>query len=119
MSYEKGARDVGLGLMRNAADLEDKSEKHAVSPGRLIPARELLGDMLLESGQPAAALTEYEASQVRDPKRFRGYWGAGRAAAAAGNNDKARYQFTRLVEIAGYGDSRPELAKARDYLAQP
>lgn len=74
MAYEKDAHDVGLGLMRLAADLEDKSEKHAVSPGRLIPARELLGDMLLDSGNPAAALTEYEAAQVRDPKRLRGYW---------------------------------------------
>jgi hypothetical protein len=64
--------------------MEDKSEKAAVSPGRLIPARELLGDMLLETGRPTEALVEYEASQVRDPKRFRGFSGAGRAAAQAG-----------------------------------
>lgn len=103
--------------MRAAADLEDKSEKAAVSPGRLIPARELLGDMLLESGKPAEALVEYEASQIRDPKRFRGFWGAGQAAAQAGNKDKAQYQFTRLIELAGSADPRPELAKAREYLA--
>jgi tetratricopeptide (TPR) repeat protein len=103
--------------MRAAADMEDKSEKAAISPGRLIPARELLGDMLLESGRPADALVEYEASQTRDPRRFRGFWGAGQVAAQAGNKDKARDQFTRLVEMAGSGDPRPELVKAREYLA--
>jgi uncharacterized protein HemY len=73
--------------------------------------------MLLESGHPGEALAEYEASQVRDPKRFRGFWGAAQAAAQAGNKDKARDYFTRLVEMAGSGDPRPELAKAREYLA--
>jgi len=103
--------------MRSAADTEDKSEKHPVSPGRLIPARELLGDMLLESARPAEALTEYEASQIRDPKRFRGYWGAGQAAAQAGNKEKAQFYFRHLVELAGAGDPRPETGKAREYLA--
>jgi len=117
IAFAKGDRDQGLLLMRAAADLEDKSEKHPVSPGRLIPARELLGDMLLAADRPAEALTEYEASQLRDPKRFRGYWGAGEAAAKAGNKDKAEYYFGRLVEAAGSADPRPELAKAREYLA--
>jgi hypothetical protein len=117
IGFAAGQRDQALATMRAAADIEDKSEKHPVSPGRLIPARELLGDMLLESGRPAEALVEYEASQIRDPKRFRAYWGAGTAAAQVGNRDKARYHFARLVEMAGYGDPRPELAKAREYLA--
>jgi tetratricopeptide (TPR) repeat protein len=117
IAFAKGQRDQALAAMRNAADIEDKSEKHPVSPGRLIPARELLGDMLLESGRPAEALTEYEASQIRDPKRFRGYWGAGQAAAQAGNKEKAQFYFRHLVELAGSGDPRPETAKAREYLA--
>jgi tetratricopeptide (TPR) repeat protein len=117
IAFAKGEREQGLALMRAAADLEDKTEKHPVSPGRLIPARELLGDMLLEGGRPAEALAEYEASQLRDPKRLRGFWGAGQAAAAAGNRDKARFYYSRLVEIAGYGDPRPELTTARAYLA--
>ena len=58
--------------MRRAADLEDKSEKHIVTPARLLPARELLGDMLLELKRPAEALKEYEASQVREPNRCAG-----------------------------------------------
>jgi tetratricopeptide (TPR) repeat protein/nucleotide-binding universal stress UspA family protein len=117
VAFAGGNRQAGLDLMRAAADLEDQSEKAAVSPGRLVPARELLGDMLLESGQPASALTEYERSQARDPNRFRGLYGAGEAAARSGNSGKARYYFARLVEMAGAGDPRPETEKARRYLA--
>ena len=116
IAFAKGQKDQALALMRSAADMEDKTEKHPVSPGRLIPARELLGDMLLEGGRPADALAEYEASQTRDPNRYRGYWGAGTAAAQAGNKDKARQHYTKLVELAGSGDPRPEVAKARDYV---
>jgi hypothetical protein len=116
IAFANGQKDQALALMRSAADMEDKTEKHPVSPGRLIPARELLGDMLLESGRPADALTEYEASQTRDPNRYRGYWGAGTAAAQASNKDKARQHYAKLVELAGSGDPRPEVAKARDYV---
>jgi tetratricopeptide (TPR) repeat protein len=116
IAFAKGQRDEALKRMREAADLEDTTEKHPVSPGRLIPARELLGDMLLESGRPAEALVEYEASQIHDPNRFRGYWGAGQAAAQAGDKDKARQYYTRLVALAGAGDPRPEIARAREYL---
>ena len=56
--------------MQKAATMEDGSEKHIVTPGRMLPARELLGDMLLEVGKPAEALKEYEASQLREPNRF-------------------------------------------------
>jgi len=104
-------------LMRQAADIEDKSEKNIVTPGRLLPARELLGDMLLELKQPAEALKAYEASQLREPNRFRGLYGAGQAAVQAGQRDKARTYFTRLIELAGSGDGRPEVETARQYLA--
>ena len=103
--------------MRQAADIEDKSEKNIVTPGRLLPARELLGDMLLELKRPAEALKEYEASQLREPNRYRGLYGAGQAAAQSGNRDKARHYFSKLIELAGSGDLRPEMEKARRYLA--
>jgi hypothetical protein len=77
-----------------------------------MPARELHGDMLLESAV-RPTLAEYEGSQIRDPKHFRGFLGAGQAAAQAGNKDKAQYHHTRPVELDGAGDPRPELAKAR------
>jgi hypothetical protein len=108
--------DAALDNMRRAADLEDKSEKHIVTPARLLPARELLGDMLLELKRPADALKEYEASHVREPNRLRGYYGAGLAASQAGNQAKARQYFARLVELAGKGEPRPEVARARAWL---
>lgn len=113
----KGDQDQALALMRAAADKEDLTEKSSVSPGRLVPARELLGDMLLQDARPADALLEYEASLKRDPRRFRSYSGAGQAAAGAGNVEKARYYDGLLIEMAGHGEPRPELEAARDYLA--
>src|SRR6266508_571391 len=106
-----------LALMRQAADIEDKSEKNIVTPARLLPTRELLGDMLMELKRPPAALKEYEASQQREPNRYRGLYGAGQAAAQSGNRDKARHYFSKLIELAGSGDLRPETEKARRYLA--
>ena len=110
-------RDQALGLMRQAADIEDKTEKNIVTPGRLVPARELLGDMLLEVDRPAEALKEYEASQQREPNRYRGLYGAGLAAAQSGNHDKARRYLAALIELARSGDLRPETENARRYLA--
>jgi tetratricopeptide (TPR) repeat protein len=117
IAYAKGERDEALALMRSAADMEDKSEKSALTPGRLVPARELLGEMLLESGRAGEALAEFERSQVRDPNRFRSLYGAGQAAAQSGNRDKARYYYGRLIDMAGAADPRQETEKARGYLA--
>src|SRR5437899_3320507 len=77
----QGKQDEALGLMRNAADVEDRNEKHIVTPGRILPARELLGDMLLQLKRPADALKEFETVQAREPERFRTYYGAAQAAA--------------------------------------
>jgi hypothetical protein len=117
VSLAQKRADEALGLMRQAAGMEDKSEKNIVTPGRLLPARELLGDMLRELKRPAEALKEYEASQLREPSRYRGLYGAGQAAAQSGNRDKARHYFSKLIELAGSGDLRPEMEKARRYLA--
>jgi hypothetical protein len=111
--------DDGLKLMREAADLEDQNEKHIVTPGRILPARELLGDMLYETGQPILALKEYEASQPREPNRFRGYYGAARAAEAAGDRNKAALYYDKLLTLAKNADTeRPELAHARAYVGR-
>src|SRR5213593_949257 len=112
-----GKREEALGLMHSAADIEDKNEKHIVTPARIVPARELLGEMLLELKRPADALKEFEASHVREPERFRGYVGAAQAAAQSGDKAKAKRYFARLVELAGQGGARPELAQARAFLA--
>jgi hypothetical protein len=114
----KGQPDDALRLMRAAADLEDRNEKHIVTPGRVVPARELLGEMLLELKQPAAALKEFEQSQLREPNRLRGYAGAAAAADAAGERDKARQHYAKLLELTREADTPlPEIARAKTYLA--
>jgi len=110
--------DEALALMRRAADMEDKSEKNIVTPGRLLPAREQLGDMLLELKRPAEALKEYEASQVREPNRYRGLYGTGMAASQSGDKAKAKQYFSRLVDMAGSASPRTEIGSARAYLAR-
>ena len=114
----KGQPDEALRLMRAAADMEDRNEKHIVTPGRVLPARELLGEMLLELKQPAAALKEFEQSQVREPNRLRGYAGAAMAAEAAGEREKARAHYAKLVELTREADTPlPEITRAKTFLA--
>ena len=117
MAQARGDHEGALKLMRAAADKEDLSEKSSVSPGRLIPARELLGDMLLENGRAAEALAAFKASEKRDPKRFRTFWGAAQAAAASGNTEMAKLYYTMILGMAGSGDPRPELAAARAWFS--
>jgi hypothetical protein len=102
--------------LRATADAEDATDKAAVSPGPLAPARELLGEMLLESGDAKAALVEFEATMKKEPGRFRGAYGAARAAEAAGNQAKTREYYVKVLEIARTADSnRPELERARKF----
>jgi tetratricopeptide (TPR) repeat protein len=117
VAFAEGKRGDAIRLMGSAADMEGASEKAAVSPGRILPARELLGDMLLESGRPGDALSTYESSLVNDPKRLRSYDGAAQAALGVGNDSKARDYFSRIVEMADNNSPRPELIRARQYLA--
>jgi predicted Zn-dependent protease len=98
--------------------MEDHNEKHIVTPARSLPARELLGDMLLEAKRPAEALAEYEQSAKREPERFRGLYGAARAAEMSGDSARAKSYYAHLVQMTAKGDARPELAQARKVLAQ-
>jgi len=117
-AHAKGNDEEGLTLMRSAADMEDKSEKAAVTPGRLVPTRELLGEMLLEMNRPADALQTFETSDKHDPNRFRGLYGAGKAAALAGDQAKAKSYFERLLTLAKSADTeRPETKEAQAFLA--
>jgi tetratricopeptide (TPR) repeat protein len=114
-----GRNDEALRLMRAAADLEEATEKHPVTPGPIAPARELLGYLLLDVGQPAQALREFEKSHRVEPNRFLGLYGAARAAVLSGDGDKARGYFTQLVALAGKAETdRPELAEARAFLTK-
>ena len=110
----EGKSEEALKGMRAAADLEDHNEKHIVTPGRIVPAREMLGDMLLETKQPSAALREFELSQQREPNRYRNFLGCARAADMAGDRAKAASYYQKLVALAKNSDfDRPELESAR------
>ena len=105
--------------MRGAAEAEEASDKHPVTPGNIVPSRELLAEMLMALGQPAQALAEYERSLKRDPNRFRAIYGAARAAEVTGQTDSARDYFLKLQHLTADRDStRPELAYAEQFLAR-
>lgn len=115
LTYAEGDGDAAVTAMRAAADLEDKTEKNAVTPGPLAPARELLADLLLELKQPAEALREFEATLDAEPNRFRALYGAAEAAKLAGDREKAQAHFQQLLKVAERADSPPraEIAEAR------
>jgi tetratricopeptide (TPR) repeat protein len=106
-----------LRLARAAADLEETVEKHPVTPGPILPARELEGDLLMELGRPAEAMASYERTLTREPRRLRALYGAARAAERAGNANVARARYTELLQVMAKADSsRSELAAAKRYL---
>jgi predicted Zn-dependent protease len=116
--YAEGKFNEALATMSAAADAEDKTEKHVVTPGPLAPARELYGLMLLERGMAREALAAFESTQQKEPNRYHGYAGAAQAAERLGDKDKAKANYAKLVALAGDADAaRPELSVARKYLA--
>ena len=118
IAHATGKDDEALRLMRSASELEDATDKHPVTPGSIIPARELLGDLLLELNRPAEAFREYEASLRTAPNRFNGLYGAARSAELSGEKEKARAYYAKLLEVSksANGD-RPELHQAKTLLA--
>ena len=119
LAFAEGKHEESLQLLRAAADLDDATDKHPVTPGAVFPAREQLGELLLELKQPAAALQEFEVSFRSTPNRFNGLYGAARAARLAGNQQAARSYYTKLLTLSRYADTpRPEIAEARTFLAK-
>jgi len=117
IALAEGNKDEGVRLLRKAADHEDAVDKHPVTPGALLPVREMLADLLLENGAAPEALQEYEAVLKTAPRRFNATAGAARAADKAGDQTKARAYSRQLREIANHAEtSRPELEWARVYL---
>ena len=119
MTFADGRKAEAVELLRKAADAEDATDKAAISPGPLAPARELLGEMLLAVDRPADALKEFEATTKKEPNRFRATYGAAKAAALAGDRATARRYYKQLLEICKAGDKagRPELEEARKFAA--
>jgi tetratricopeptide (TPR) repeat protein len=112
--------DAAIESMRDAADREDRTEKHVAMENRLSPMRELLGELLLEAKRPAEAAQEFEISLRSVPNRFRSLAGAGQAAEMSGDRARARIYYQQLVALARDADSeRPALNRAREFLATP
>jgi tetratricopeptide (TPR) repeat protein len=104
-------------IMFLAAELEDATEKNPVTPGELLPVREMLGDLLLEMGQPEEALLQFEHALQRSPNRFNSLYGAGKSAEMIGDKNKARDYFTILLEISkNSGLNRDQLVEASNYI---
>jgi tetratricopeptide (TPR) repeat protein len=117
--FGEGNNVAALKLMRNAADIEDGTEKHVAMENRLWPMRELLGDLLLQANEPSLALKEYEASLQSARNRYRGLYGAAKAAQRSGDVEKARAYYGKLMALCKDADTqRPELVEANKYLAQ-
>jgi tetratricopeptide (TPR) repeat protein len=118
VALAEGRPDEALRLAREAADMEERVEKHPVTPGPLIPARELLGDMLMVHKQPAEALAAYESTLKREPNRTRTLLGAARAARAAARNDVAGGHYRNVVKLMDPKSMRPGLAEARAFASR-
>jgi len=114
VAQASGKNDEAVRLMRAAADLDDVTEKHPVTPGAILPAREQLGELLLTLGRPTNALKEYEASLRQAPRRLAGLYGAAEASKLAGDSAKAKQYFAELAAMSREGDgARLEVKSAR------
>ena len=119
LAFTEGRRDEALAEMRATADMEDATEKNAITPGPLAPARELLGEMLLSMNRAADAVEEFERTLMKEPNRFRALAGAARAAQVSGDRATARAHYAQLLKVAAAADrpGRNELALARQAAA--
>jgi tetratricopeptide (TPR) repeat protein len=115
----EGKQDEALKALSAAADAEDKTEKHPVTPGVPIPARELYGTMLLERGMANEALAAFEATLKKEPNRLGATLGAAKAAERAGDQAKATLHYAAAVVLTESADPvRPEIAEARAFVAR-
>jgi len=106
--------------MKSAAELEDGTEKSAVTPGPLAPARELLGEMLLEMNEPAQALEQFEATLKKEPGRLRSLYGAAHAAQLSGSRDTSQRYFRDVLKVCAHADKpgRSEVLEAERAILQ-
>ena len=117
--FSEGQRDEAIAAMRKAADLDDASEKNVAMENKLVPIRALLGELYLAAGMNKEALVEFETSDKVMPNRFRIIAGAAAAAHASGSDDATKRYYRALTVLAAGGDGdRPEVAEAKEYLAQ-
>jgi tetratricopeptide (TPR) repeat protein len=119
IKFKEGKNEEALAQMSLAADLEDKTEKHPVTPAEVIPAREMLGDLLVHMHKWDKALEAYKANLKKHPNRFNGLYGAGQAAERSGNIEEAKFYYSQLTRVANQANSdRAELKTAKQFLKQ-
>jgi hypothetical protein len=119
LAHVRGDDKTAIASMRAAVDLDATMDKHPATPSSVLPARELLADLMLELNQPAAALVEYQAMLSTDPNRFRSLLGQARAAEQTGDSATAQEAYRKLVTLSKpIGSERPELAEAKSYLTK-
>jgi tetratricopeptide (TPR) repeat protein len=118
VAHVEGQKGSSVALMREAAELEASTPKHAVTPGPTLPAHELLGDLLMEQKQSAEALVAYKRSIELYPRRFNGLLGAAQAARALGDKNSARTFYNELLSIAGGGTRQPALKEAQEFISE-
>jgi len=119
LKFSEGQRDEAIAAMRQAADLDDASEKNVAMENKVVPIRALLGELYLAAGKGKEALVEFEAADTVMPNRFRIIAGAAKAAREGGSVDAAkRYYQALTVLVAGGDGDRPEISEAKTYLAQ-
>ena len=115
--YAQNKIEKSLEMMISAADLEDATSKNPVTPGALLPAREMLGDILLEMNRPKEAFVQYELSLKNNPNRFNSLYGAGKSAELSGDYQKAEYYFNELLKLNENPDlNRPQIIYARNFI---
>lgn len=117
-AYSEGRKEDALRTMRKAAEMEAATEKHPITPGEVLPAHELLGDMLFELGRYQEALASYETALQRSPNRLRSLFGAGRAAELAGNKEFAERYYSTLLETVAADAELPRIQHAQDFLGR-
>ena len=115
LAHTEGQADTSVQLMREAAELEASTPKHAVTPAPTLPAHELLGDLLFEQGRAAQAFEAYERSLELYPRRFNSVLGAARAARAAGDASRTRRYYSDLITLAQGSTRASALAEARKF----
>jgi tetratricopeptide (TPR) repeat protein len=113
IQFKKGNNETALQRMTKAADMEDGMEKHPVTPGEVIPARELLGEMLLQMNKPAEALAAFDATLKNHANRFNALYGAGIAARKAGDKTRSNEYFATLLNMVSKNSQRKEVAEVR------
>jgi len=117
IALAKGNSEEAIELMIRATDLESKTTKHPVTPGEVLPANQLLGDMYMELNDPSNAIRAYESDLARHPNRFNSIYGVAYASKEIGDTKKASKYFKQLVQLVGNAASdRIELHEAREYL---